>query len=415
MDILAIVLLVIILGATFWLMRREKLLETERDRMIAFGAVGLAFLIRVFMMNHETDDYLIFLSQWVEHFRHNGGFPGLADVVGNYNLPYLYFLALFSYLPIDDLYLIKMLSICFDVILALGVSRVVYHYTKPKDLRLIAFCGVLLIPTVMLNGAYWAQCDSIFTAFAVWAFYYAIQKKGKLSMTFAALALAFKIQAIFFLPIYIVFLITKHIKLKEIFAFPVVYILTLIPAVLFGHPFSDALLAYFRQVGGAGSSLNYNSASIYAFLPHNYSADWLYYAGHAGIALALALIYAVIFWTIARKKDITDLTLFAFTVLLTIGIPFFLPHMHDRYFFMADIFTFMLALISTRIFLIFPLCLFGSLLGYHAYLKMEFLLTMNYGASAMFAAFMGAVLFAATTFNTPPKEEFFEEEAIEEI
>jgi hypothetical protein len=87
------------------------------------------------------------------------------------------------------------------------------------------------------------------------------------------------------------------------------------------------------------------------------------------------------------------LTMCGFVVLaaalLSLGIPFLLPHMHDRYFFLADVLTVILA------FMYFPwgislavLCQFASLLGYHAYLKMRYLLTMNYGAIALIAVLL---------------------------
>ena len=57
--------------------------------------------------------------------------------------------------------------------------------------------------------------------------------------------------------------------------------------------------------------------------------------------------------------------------------------MHDRYFFMADVLSVCFAVIHPkRSFLPF-LVSFGSLLGYHAYLKMRYLLPMSYGAAAL--------------------------------
>ena len=42
----------------------------------------------------------------------------VSPAVGDYNVPYLYFMAFISYLSAPDLYLIKLFSIIFDVILA---------------------------------------------------------------------------------------------------------------------------------------------------------------------------------------------------------------------------------------------------------------------------------------------------------
>ena len=94
-----------------------------------------------------------------------------------YNIPYNYFLALFSYLPIRDLYLIKWLSILFDVILAWGVLRLVGLYRESAAAKLTGFFLTFFLPTVILNGALWGQCDSIYAAFAVWALYFGLADK----------------------------------------------------------------------------------------------------------------------------------------------------------------------------------------------------------------------------------------------
>ncbi len=70
--------------------------------------------------------------------------------------------------------------------------------------------------------------------------------------------------------------------------------------------------------------------------------------------------------------------------------------MHDRYFFVADILTFSLA-VTVPVMTPVPIFVsFGSFLGYYAYLKMRFLLPMRWGGAAMLAALLitiGYVIF----------------------
>lgn len=377
----------------------EGFMDTNKRIFVSIFFLTAAFAIRIVMLDHRSGDYNSFLMDWVEHFRQNGGFKALADTIGNYNLPYLYFLAIFSYIPIDDLYLIKYLSITFDVILAIGAGRIVLFYTDSDNKQLAAFLAVMLLPTTVLNGACWGQCDSIFAAFAVWAFYYAICKRSRTSLAFAALALSFKVQAVFFLPIYGVLLLTKNVRIRDIWVLPATYVATLLPAILLGHPILDAILLYARQVSGAGYSLNLNSASMYAFIPSGFTHEYLPYTDSIGIALAIALIYTTMLWTTARHKSVTDETLLGFVVLLTLGIPFFLPYMHERYFFMADIFTLVLAVCSIKYLPVAVLCLFGSLLGYYAYLKGVFFLPMGFGAAAMLLAFVLICVYIHKSFR----------------
>ena len=76
-------------------------------------------------------------------------------------------------------------------------------------------------------------------------------------------------------------------------------------------------------------------------------------------------------------------TLLGVCVLICVGVPFFLPHMHDRYFFLADVLSLALAVVMPGLFPVPVLVSFASLLGYHAYLKMRYLLPMRYGAAAL--------------------------------
>ena len=401
MCVISTILLLLIFLATCAVMYHEGFFDSSGRIVAAIFFITVAFAIRIIVLPVITSDYTLFLEKWVDFYRQNGGFLAIADKIGNYNLPYLYFLALFSYIPVDDLYLIKLLSISFDILLAWGVSRIVLLYTNNNNRQLVAFAITLFWPTVFLNGAYWGQCDSIFAALAVIAFYMAMVNRPRLSLLFAAFSLAFKVQAVFFLPIYAVFLITRHVRLRDLAVFPLTYLATLLPAIALGHSIRDAIFLYLRQVDGAGASLNFNSTSAYAFIPYGYTAQWLDYAAYIGIALAIALVYTILLWTIARLKSVSDYTMLGFAALLTLGIPFLLPHMHDRYFFLADIFTLILVLVSPEYICVASLCVFGSLLGYYAYIMQEFLLPMNYGASAMLVAFAIIFVYIQKSFKKP--------------
>ena len=79
---------------------------------------------------------------------------------------------------------------------------------------------------------------------------------------------------------------------------------------------------------------------------------------------------------------------------ISVGIPFLLPHMHDRYFFAADVLTVVVAYAYVKYSAAAPLTQFASLLGYHAYLKMRYLLLMDHGARALIVVLMlGIILF----------------------
>ena len=129
----------------------------------AFAAV--AMLARVSMLDFVTADYNSFLSGWLDIFR-LGGFRKLAENVGDYNLIYQYFLLLITKINLHDLYLIKLISVAFDYALALLMMRAAGQFGGERA-KLPAMLLMLVLPTVLLDGACWGQCDSVYVFFIV--------------------------------------------------------------------------------------------------------------------------------------------------------------------------------------------------------------------------------------------------------
>lgn len=369
-------------------LRWEGLLGDIQSLVLSAVFLLLALFLRALCLGYETLDYQDFLSVWVQYFRDHGGFAALSESIGNYNVPYLYFLALFSYFKADDLYLIKLLSIVFDFLLAWGAMRLVGTVTRSAGKRLFTFLAVPLLPTVILNGALWGQCDSIYVALGVWGICWALDGRPVLSMVAIALSFAFKLQAVFLMPIFAVFLMTKKLKWPHLLIFPLTYLVAVAPAVLLGRPLLETLTLYFDQAGSVGSGLNYNSPSVFAFLTHEMDAETTGIFASLGIGAAFAALCLLLYWLWRRRKRVTNEVVLSCCLFLAVCIPFFLPHMHDRYFFAADILSLAFAVALPR-FSAVPACVsFASLLGYHAYLKMRYLLPMSYGSVALMAVML---------------------------
>jgi len=374
--------MIAIAALALFLLHRQGLLRGTVPLIAGIVFLIGAFGMRLYVINHETLDYQHFLAVWVQHFRDHGGFSGFRIPVGNYNVVYLYFLALFSYIPMPDLHLIKLLSILFDVILAYYVTQIVGLLGGSKGRKTVAFFAILFLPTVFLNGAYWGQCDVIYATFAVMSVYYALSGRTVWSMAAIALALAFKLQAIFIFPLYLIFLCTYKIRLRHLPVFPLIYVLAILPAVLLGRPFWDTLLFYVSQADTAGRGLVYNAPSVFAFA-------WTWQepqlAAIFGVIAAFVLVVVVYLLTLSsrRRRGLTNEDFLVIALLFAVGVPLFLPQMHDRYFFMADVFAVALGLSRLKFAPAILLTQFASLLGYHAYLRQAFLFPMYYGAIAL--------------------------------
>lgn len=380
MDLRALILLALEALFALFLLRRGGLLDRPLRFALAAALICLAMGLRFAVFDYETLDYQYFLTRWVDFFRENGGFAALSQPIGNYNIPYLYFLALFSYFDVKDLYLIKLLSIFFDVVLAYAAMRLVQISTGSSRRALFGFFAVLFLPTVFLNGALWAQCDSCYVALALLGVYLALTDRPVLSMVCASLSFGFKLQAVFVLPVYAVLWMQGRFRWQHFLIFPAAYVLLVLPAVLAGRPFMDTLLLYLGQTGSIGSGLNYNSPSLFALTP-SVANEAL--AARLGVMAAFTFMLVVLALCLVRRRQLSGRAVISSALLLCAGIPFLLPHMHDRYFFAADILALVLAFVDPLFAAAAVLMQFASLLGYHAYLKMRYLLPMSRGAVAV--------------------------------
>lgn len=401
MDLAAYLLLALEGAFALWLLRRAGLLASRRALVLSAVLTAAAFVLRGLCLPYETLDYQNFLSQWVAFYRENLGFHSLSYPLGNYNIPYLYFLCFFSYLPIRDLFLIKLLSIFFDVLLAFGAMKLVSLCDSRGSVQLTCFFSVLLLPTVILNGALWGQCDSIYAALALLGLWLGLTGRPVWSMLLFTLSFGFKLQAVFLMPIMAVLWFRGDYKLWHFALFPVFYVLLVLPAVLLGKPFMDTLTLYASQTGSIGSGLNYNSPSIYAFFWRSpETAD----AANLGIVGAFTFMLTVLLFCFLRRRRLNVRAVLAAALLFAVGIPFLLPHMHERYFFGGDVLSVVLACCA-------PLCLptvlltqFASLLGYHAYLKMKYLLYVSHGSRALIVTLLLALV--ELVRDTVPEDDF---------
>lgn len=124
---------------------------------------AIAMMVRWKLRSFQSIDFTDFLLGWFRTLQEGGGFAALADFPGDYNAPYMTVLAFLTYLPMDSLYSIKLVSVIFDLVLAGAAAFLVYTVAK-KDKKFfasIAYVVTLFLPQVILNGAYWGQCDSI--------------------------------------------------------------------------------------------------------------------------------------------------------------------------------------------------------------------------------------------------------------
>ena len=170
--------------------------------------------------------------------------------------------------------------------------------------------------------------------------YYLMDKKQIKSMVFFGLGLAFKLQVVFILPLFGFAWFRKSFKLRYfLIAFAVLF-LTFVPLWIGGAQFATPFIPYGRQVGGYTSSINLNSTNMYAFFTLNNQAynESTKLLSTFGMVLTVAVSFALISVLSFRRVKVTPKSLFTVATFSVILVPFVMPHMHDRYFYLAETF-----------------------------------------------------------------------------
>ncbi len=382
-EIAVYLLFGVLMFLSLFFLWRDGYLEHGGVLAISIAAAAAAFALRICFIDYRSGDYNSFLVNWVQFYRENGGFAALDVPVGDYNLPYLYLLAFFSYIPIDDLYLIKLSSVAFDVLAAFFALRLTSRLTESLSARLTAYFAVLLLPTVFLNSALWAQCDSIYTAFALGALYFAFERRPVLAMLFGAVSFAFKLQAVFLLPVFAVFLMLGHIKWRHVPLFPAFYAVMALPAIIAGRPPLDAILIYVHQAGEYSSRITLNAPNFAVLFKD--AANPQPYALLL-VVLAFLFLAALLAAAFLRRESLDDRGIMLLTLAMCIGIPFFLPYMHERYFYIAEVLSVVCACAGAVHFTAPVLVQAASMICYDAYLNGFYRFRHSLAAMLMAAA-----------------------------
>jgi Gpi18-like mannosyltransferase len=329
---------------------------------IILALLVLAALLRFNFRHFIDNDYTCCLSPWYEFIKSHG-LHAFKDNFANYNFPYLYLIWLSTFLPISKILAIKLIAIAFDFLMAGGIYLVVNQLKKNRLLGVIAAVVALFLPTVFTNSAMWGQCDSIYTTFLIYSFYLVLKKKYKCAWFVWGIAFAFKLQAAFFLPILVFVWFKKNGGWYSPALAFIAPVMAIIPAILVGRSLSSALSVYSSQYNFF-KVLSFNAPNFYQWIPNTSFSLF----NTAGLIIALSASAILLFAAVNfLKYNEHNLLLLAAAFLFL--VPFFLPQMHERYFYAGEIFALILAFSVSRLALV---ALVAEVIGFFVYIPYLF-------------------------------------------
>jgi Gpi18-like mannosyltransferase len=332
---------------------------------LAIVLVGLSAAIRIATRSVVTSDLDFHILPWYTKLQKHGIFIGLGQDFYNYTPPYLYLLALATLTApvLSAVAAVKLISTAFDAYAAFMIYKIVKLRWKEGYLPHLAAAAFFAAPTVIANSGIWGQADSTYTAFLLTCLYFVLVSRPVLAVVFFSVALAFKPQAVFLAPMLVVLILWNRLRWFHLLLVPVVYAVLMWPAVALGRTWIEVFTTYVSQAG-SGKGLTHNAATLYVFVPK--SEFDLFIRLGVVLAVGAVLAWVVYSWLGTRRRDrrvVLLLTLISVTL-----TPFFLPNMHDRYFYPADAISIALAFSAPAMWIIPFLFQLISGLSYSIYL-----------------------------------------------
>ena len=332
--------------------------------------IVVAVLLRTAGGGDNTYDMGIFVD-WYNTFLVNGRWHALSMPIGNYNAPFLYLLDGATFLPFSPPTNIKLVFVAFDVLLVYFVYRIVALRYRSWHVPFLAAAVVALLPTVVMNASAWGQADSMWASFGVGSVYYLLRRRHVPACVLAAVALAIKPQAIVVLALLLLLALAGRLPWRATLALPLVYLVLDLPAVLAGRSLRELLLLYTWQT--SLPYLTFNAPSVYQYIPGSGADGGLSDADvHLVASLArlatVAAVLIVCFAVVTGRLRLSRTRILLAGALFALLIPFLLPAMHERYFYLADILTVIVAFYRPNLWYVPVLVQTSSALSYVPYM-----------------------------------------------
>ncbi len=311
---------------------------------LILGILGCALFLRLSLFSHCGLDCIVYVK-WYDFIKLHQGLHVFSYNFADYNVPYLYLLLLATHIPLQKVIAIKTFSLLFDGLLAFFIYKIVREKLKREYAFLAAVC-VLFLPTVFVNSAYWGQTDSIYASFILASLYAFIKERSFLGILFYSIAFVIKPQAIFFFPVIFILFLLGKIRIKDFLAPILVYLTFSIPTLIAGRSIFY-IVDLFKLQSHLFPGLAYNSPNFAIWIYATYH-EW----GRALLIFTTGIVLIISYIVYLSKKPLTNGLLIQLSLLFTLLMPFFMPGMHDRYTYLAEILSVIYAFYYPKLFIV---------------------------------------------------------------
>lgn len=270
--------------------------KTSYSRLKLIILVCISLVFRIGSLFYIGGDVDVFLISWVQSIRFYGVESYFEQMLTNYPYSYNFILYLISLITVDALginILVRIVSYVADIGLAWIVAKIFQEEFK-VDFK-YAFIATYASVFVFINSST-GQCDSIWVSLGILSIYMLKHKRYAWSVFILGLSFGFKLQAICFVPVFLLYiLLTKRLYLKYWIFGPLGWLTPQLPLMIFtGIPFKYLLSAYSGQADQC-EKIAYNTYPTVFWilrLPYTYSL----LIGVIGMGVSILLAWKFLTW-----------------------------------------------------------------------------------------------------------------------
>jgi hypothetical protein len=307
--------------------------EKTRSALFYFVALVAALPVHYYFWPHPSGDWGQYFGSYIDVMQDaGGGWQALSQTYGNTSPPFTLILLLASVMPAADIFNFKAISYCFVGLLAAAISR----FPRSRRKRFLCFFAILIWPSVVVNAALWGQSDTYYTSFLILTLLAMTRRDRRTPshiQVFMLYGLAFSLKlqsCVFILPLFF-YVLTYPASFKWIWVILAPYFTFSIPHLIAGRSVTEMSSIYFRQTR-VDWELSRGAANIWQIvtdLPYDPTRKYAII-----FTILLSLFMCVVLALMRPHFNRANLLRVAFVS--SMMVPFFLPHMHERYFFAAE-------------------------------------------------------------------------------
>ncbi|MEG2481071.1 MAG: glycosyltransferase 87 family protein [Clostridia bacterium] len=318
-----------------------KLRAWLMEHVLWFGAAAVLLLglfLRYTYLPLLVADVEFLNAPWFDAIKAGGMAAALEPSLQyNYSPLHLYLWTLATLLPWDTYTVLKLVSIAMEMLLCAACVVLLRTLLPKQNKKLGSFVGFTLLwlnPVLLWNAAGWGQTDASFALFCVLALWLLLKEKPAWALAALGVALAWKLQAIFLLPLFVMayFCGKKRFSALWFLLVPGILVLSGVPMMLIGESPLFAVQVYLGQTD-LYSQITYNYPNIYALMGEAIGNKTMILGmfSRTGMALCIAALGGMAVWLITKKVTLQSRATVLLGAWCVLCCVFFLPRMHERY------------------------------------------------------------------------------------